>query len=368
MTRSPSRLSVVVVTAAERRQRYRFVTEPLTALGHAVEVVTLGSVPGLLARARALLQRRERPDVVILIGLGPKMLPIAWAARRAGVPLIARLGGDPVRDQLSEIATARAHRHWLAWARGRVNLLARRRLLRIVDGLIVVNPGLVAPLRAQTGGRTGGRDVPIAVVPQFCPGPAEPRGYGLGGRVELVTVTNLAFTAKAGGVLWLADRLIGMANEGAPPMRLRIAGGGAHLDEVVQGLTARTLPPGLEIEALGFVRDIEALYRQADVFVYRSDHDGTPNVFLEAKRFALPLIANACEEFETLVEDGATGLLYHDAAGFRAGLNRLMADQALRARLGEAALQDHLTRFTVDAAGRELEAALAGARPTPARG
>lgn len=353
---SPPRAHVTVVGAVLDRRRLRFVSEPLEAAGHTVDVLAFSPLGAFLKGCARLARggRGRRTDAVILVGLGPKALIAARAARLAGVPLIARLGGDPVRDARTRAAQARAQGRWKTWAVERLNVAVRRRLMRRVDALIVVNASMLAPLRAELG------DVPVHVVPQFCPGEGQARdGYDLCDPVRLLTVTNLAYPAKAEGVVWLVDALAAMVRDGAPAMHLDVAGGGPSLPALQAALGERDLPAGLSVDVKGFVDDVAALYAGADIFVYRSDHDATPNVFLEAKRFGLPMLVNACEEFANIVTDEVSGLLYPDADGFRARMQRLLGDADLRARLGTAALEDHDTRFSAAAAARLLEQALA---------
>ena len=356
--RSHAQRRFLVAARIEARRRHRFVTEPLEARGHAVSLLELHPARRFLRQLRSVAARRHapRPEAAILVGLGPKMLAVMWAARLGGLPVVARLGGDPVGAARERRAAAWAGRRYGAWAAAALDGWTRAWLLRHVSGCVVVNSALAAVLRRGLPAA-----VPVAVAPQHCPGPAEPRGsYRLGSPVALLTVSNLRYRAKADGVLWIVDRLAELAAEDdSPPMELRIAGGGVHLEALRRGLAVRRLPTGLTVTPLGFVAEVDALWARADAFVYRSEIDGTPNVLLEAKRFGLPALVNACAEFEEIVSDGTNGLLYNGAEAFRSALRRLLGDEALRRALGEAALDDHRRRFSVDSAGRLLEAALA---------
>ncbi len=113
-------------------------------------------------------------------------------------------------------------------------------------------------------------------------------------------------------------------------------------------------------EALGLAARIEwkgalpqdqvlALYRQADLFVLASkiaadgDRDGLPNVLMEAQSQGLACLATRLPAIEELISDGQagqapTGLLVPpgDPAALAAALARLIAEPALRQRLGTA--------------------------------
>jgi len=87
------------------------------------------------------------------------------------------------------------------------------------------------------------------------------------------------------------------------------------------------------------VQDPAPLYRKADVFVLTSDHEGTPNVILEAMACGLPVVATAVGGVPDLVQDGVTGFLCapRDTAGIVAALARLAGDPVLRREMGERA-------------------------------
>jgi glycosyltransferase involved in cell wall biosynthesis len=100
---------------------------------------------------------------------------------------------------------------------------------------------------------------------------------------------------------------------------------------------------------------IEATAR-ADLFVLASkvaksgDRDGLPNVLMEAQAMGLCCLATDVSAIPELIRDGKTGLLVPpgDRERLRAALASLIADPALRERLGRAASDDVRTRFSTD--------------------
>lgn len=98
-------------------------------------------------------------------------------------------------------------------------------------------------------------------------------------------------------------------------------------------------------------------YRAADLFVLASriasdgDRDGLPNVLMEAQTQALPCVATRVSAIHELIEDGVTGMLVpQESPGQLAeAIASLLADPALRSRLGEAGRQRVTTRFGMDA-------------------
>jgi glycosyltransferase involved in cell wall biosynthesis len=94
-------------------------------------------------------------------------------------------------------------------------------------------------------------------------------------------------------------------------------------------------------EALGFVphEELGELYDRAALVVCPSYREGLPLCVLEAMAHGKPVVASAVGGIPELVEDGVTGLLVEpgDVAGLRAAIERLLADPALRRRLGRGA-------------------------------
>jgi phosphatidyl-myo-inositol dimannoside synthase len=101
--------------------------------------------------------------------------------------------------------------------------------------------------------------------------------------------------------------------------------------------------------------DLARVYGCADVFAmlcrerWRGlEAEGYGIVFVEAAACGVPSVAGRSGGSHEAVVDGQTGFVVdpHDAAGARAALERLLGDDALRARLGAAArtrAEDELT-------------------------
>jgi len=98
--------------------------------------------------------------------------------------------------------------------------------------------------------------------------------------------------------------------------------------------------PDVDFRFTGFVENAVELYEQMDVFGYplNPKHFGTGEQALrEAMFVGLPIVAfdNLCEK--EIIENGVTGLLVKDAAGYVAAIERLYKDKPLREKLGRNA-------------------------------
>jgi glycosyltransferase involved in cell wall biosynthesis len=92
-----------------------------------------------------------------------------------------------------------------------------------------------------------------------------------------------------------------------PSFRLRIAGAGVSLPELV-ALSAKLGLPNA-VEFVGEVRDIPSLLRGASMFVLSSLTEGVPLTVLEAMACGLPVVATRVGGTGEAVAEGATGLL-----------------------------------------------------------
>jgi glycosyltransferase involved in cell wall biosynthesis len=94
-------------------------------------------------------------------------------------------------------------------------------------------------------------------------------------------------------------------------------------------------------DTLGFVPHAELgeLYDRAGVVVLVSQMEGLPNVVLEAMAHGKTVIATPVGGIPSVIEDGKTGFLVPvgDAVALRATIKRVLADDELRKRVGEAA-------------------------------
>jgi glycosyltransferase involved in cell wall biosynthesis len=96
--------------------------------------------------------------------------------------------------------------------------------------------------------------------------------------------------------------------QSAIPVRLTIAGDGP----LRASIEDQAVKLGLSSEAvmfLGSVADLAPVYQAADMFLLTSDHEGTPNVLLEAMSCGLPVIATRVGGVPEVVEDGVNGYL-----------------------------------------------------------
>ena len=116
----------------------------------------------------------------------------------------------------------------------------------------------------------------------------------------------------------------------------RIAGDGPQM-HVLQSL-AKELGIENRVHFLGWQsrEQLIASYKQANVFLFPSRHEGMPNAMLEAMASGLPIVASCIAGSEELVLDGQTGFLFpsEDIESMQAVLKKILGDPALREQMG----------------------------------
>ncbi len=109
----------------------------------------------------------------------------------------------------------------------------------------------------------------------------------------------------------------------------------AELESYAQqiGLSAET------ISFIGWQNDLPQRLRQADMLVIGSDHEGFPNVLLEAMAAKLPAIGTPAGEVPNVIEQGNTGFIvpFDDTEQMARCMVELAQNKAQQISMGEAA-------------------------------
>jgi glycosyltransferase involved in cell wall biosynthesis len=181
-------------------------------------------------------------------------------------------------------------------------------------------------------------------------------GAGSGNEIPvLISVAMLRPGRKSEGVKLLA-RVLGRLHKEGWDFRWRHAGGGKALEEV-KAFAESAL--GANAEFLGLSDEVPLLLRGADIFAFPGIKEGFGLVFAEAQAAGLPVVAFSGRGSADAVIDGETGFLtpFMDEEAYAGALRRLLADPALRGRMGARA-RELATRFDRNANYRVLLDAL----------
>lgn len=303
---------------------------PLNLLG-----VSRSPLPGVLANARRVLTMRGvlrslRPDVVVAFGDQTNVIALL-AGVSAPWPVIVSERTDPRNVPLNR-----------AWTI--LRQLAYRRAAAIV-------------LVAEEGREWFGRSLASRV--HVLPNPVTTRlsAHVVSPQVEdvvrLVTVGRLA---REKGLDLLLHALHMLPADLAAQWTLEVVGDGPDRGMLMR--LAEDLRLADRVRWVGFVPDPAPYVQSGDVFVLPSRFEGFPNALAEAMALGRTVLSTDCRSGpRELITDGVNGLLVapNDPAAIASGLERLLRDRALRARLAEAA--PAATRgLAVDAIRRRWEA------------
>jgi glycosyltransferase involved in cell wall biosynthesis len=314
----------------QRGERYRVVRYP------AVEVIPNFPVPQLwrLEFWRALRSTRPaRHDVFVSHTrfFLTSALALACARLRSRPLLHVEHGSDHVQlsGRFPRLA-ARVYDHTLG-----------RLVLRRADGVVAISHAAAEFVR-----RLAGREVPVVH-----------RGVNTA-RLQATTPDGEVLAWAAGRPMaafvgrlidgkGVADLLSAFAQPHGTAAVLCVVGDGPRRAELEARAAAS--PVAKQIRFLGYLAEARAwaVMSAADVLVNPSYTEGLPTSVLEAAVLGKAVLATDVGGTSEIVTDGESALLVapRDTAALRAGLDSLLADEALRERLGTAARESVSRRF-----------------------
>jgi L-malate glycosyltransferase len=132
-----------------------------------------------------------------------------------------------------------------------------------------------------------------------------------------------------------------------PQARLLLAGDGRCRAEL--GSLANQLKQDDAVIFAGFVENVEQVYAALDAFVFPSEIEGTGTALQAAMAWGLPCISTARGGLNEVVENERTAIVVEpDGKEFGRAMIRLLGDEALRKRLGEAGRCEIEKRFSAE--------------------
>lgn len=263
------------------------------------------------------------------------------AAERSGVPVVQHCRIEPLLDAADAAI---------------VN--------RVAAKVIGVSNGVVAALQAK------------GVQPEKCVAvlngidPHQPLPDGQAVRAQLALSEDEVVFGAVGqlverkGLRYLLQAMATLVAQQLP-VRLLLVGDGPQRAELERlaaslGIADKVLFAGFQQQPLHYTAAM-------DICVLVSQSEGLPRVLLEAMLLGKPVVASRVVGSQELVADGETGLLvpYADSTALAEALRKLVADHALRQRMGAAGAQRVKAHYTIANYVAGTEAILAGAIAQP---
>lgn len=200
-------------------------------------------------------------------------------------------------------------------------LRLRRGSVRVVPNGVPVPPGERAPVRRELG--VGDDELLLVAVGNLYP----VKGH-------IVLLRALALLAERGKTSGLTVAIAGRGGE-EPALRdfARQAG--------IEGC----------VRLLGYREDVGDILAAADIYAMPSLSEGLPLALLEAMAVGLPVVASRVGGIPEVVTDGDDALLVApgDPAALAGAIERLIDDEQLRTRVGDAARRTAERDYTLDA-------------------
>lgn len=271
----------------------------------------LAELPGIMRKARRLV-RQERPDAVVAF-MHSTFVPVGLGMLGTGVPFVASEHTDGIHYRT-------------------------RRLQRM--------------LRDAVFARSAAITIPSEASRQEQPVRWRERMHAIPNAIDFDALGALATDRQPEPLILSVGRLMAekdyptlirafaqVAGE-FPEWRLRIAGDGNMRQQVEAEVERSGVKERIQLP--GYVRDIPAEYARAAIFASSSIYESFGLVTAEALAAGCPAIGFAdCIGTAQLIDHGTNGLLVEPSEdrvqSLAAGLRMLMADAALRERLGTAA-------------------------------
>jgi len=152
---------------------------------------------------------------------------------------------------------------------------------------------------------------------------------------HLIAVGRLEAQKRIDRFLSVVARLRELTNI---PFKATIVGDGTLRTSLERQAAELGLLAGV-VEFRGVVPDIAPVYREADILVMTSDHEGTPNVALEAMASGLVVVAPRVGGLPDIIGDGERGFLVDgkDESSIATLVLSLMNSQGRRAKIGSNA-------------------------------
>lgn len=156
-------------------------------------------------------------------------------------------------------------------------------------------------------------------------------------------------------------RALALARREVPGLKGFVAGDGPERASLeAEAGSLRLLPDGVMF--LGRRHDVPALLKKAQIFVMPSEHEGFPNVILEAMAASLPVVTTRAGDAGLVVVNGSTGYVVglDDVEHMAEHMVTLGRSEEERARLGRAGRRRVEELYNSDTLGERLLTAYKG--------
>jgi glycosyltransferase involved in cell wall biosynthesis len=192
----------------------------------------------------------------------------------------------------------------------------------------------------------------VTVVPNAVPMPSVP--MGMTREPNILFIGDYGYEPNKEAAERLATRILPRIRQGVPDARLLLVG--KRAERLSRAVAAE---PG--VECLGFVEDLDGLYARIRVVCCPIiNGGGTRLKLIEGAAYGRPLVSTRVGAEGLAFDDGVEILLADDDAGLASACERLMHDDALCERIGDAARRRALQDYRADHIKQQVARLLQG--------
>jgi len=150
--------------------------------------------------------------------------------------------------------------------------------------------------------------------------------------INLLTITKFYFKDKGESVLNIIRILENIQKNTDKMINYTIVGGGAYLEQVME--KAKDYK-NVNVKFTGMVSNPKEFLEKSDIFLYYSNHDNFPIVFLEAMACGLPIVTNNVGATSEIIENMKNGYVAKDDKWYSEYLLNLIESPKIRQKIGE---------------------------------
>jgi glycosyltransferase involved in cell wall biosynthesis len=334
------REKIIIIAHNDIRKRADFIFSPLEISHKFMPVLLETDKYGFLNTVCYLLKNRTEYNKTVFLGGDFKnfILIILWTALKK--QKIIRLGGTIKQVRKQEISACFHQRQFVAFLKLSLNYFFSICSLNMANAFIMVNKNILKEVKKY--------NKYVKIIPQFIQLPPlncnENRYTAIPpcDHISILTVTNLNYKEKCRGVVELLT-FLSADDFFKININIEILGGGDFKDDLIKKVSNLNLQDNIHLKIQGFVANTSYYYSKADIFLYNSKLDSTPNVILESMAHGLPLVINNYEPFKSII-DSRNAIFFHDYESFKTAFLRLCQDKKKRVKMGKYN-QDYIRHY-----------------------
>lgn len=341
--------SVLIITTSDRGVK---LTEPLKKIGDDVTSIELSCISDVIKLYITTI--RTDPESIIVDSLGFALLSTYVISIVTQNQFIIRFRGDGFREYKEDIKCAKVSKRPVVLLISWIKLLISKVLVRKAGGYIFVSNNLMNEINKEhkLSGPSEVVQTPYEVNTMACTKKSTDNESN--NEIICLTVTNLDYWGKYNALKQGTKNMEGVLNS-IDNIRYIVAGDGRYLQNYKDDVKNVS-----NVFPVGYVSEIEQLYKKADIFIYFSCQDGYPSVVLEASSYKLPIIVNSHGALTEQIKNGESGIVVDldNKQQLEESVIRLVRSQSRRTFLGKNAYNNVQNKNSMSTIGRKLHKAI----------